>query len=130
MLYERWRQIARAHPDEIALRDLSSNRHWTFRELASAVESDVDEGGGIAFPQGISAEFIVAVLQAWRADRVVCPLETGQAPPEFSRALPSGIVHLKATSATGGDARLVAFTEAQLAADAANIVATMGLRPD
>ena len=40
------------------------------------------------------------------------------------------IVHLKPTSATTGGARFVAFTAEQLAADAENIVATMGLRPD
>jgi acyl-CoA synthetase (AMP-forming)/AMP-acid ligase II len=43
---------------------------------------------------------------------------------------PTEIVHLKMTSATTGAARLVAFTAEQLAADAENIVATMGLRPD
>jgi acyl-CoA synthetase (AMP-forming)/AMP-acid ligase II len=40
------------------------------------------------------------------------------------------IVHLKCTSATTGAARVIAFTAEQLAADAENIVATMGLRPD
>ena len=34
MLYERWRQIAGTYPDELALRELSSGRQWTFRELA------------------------------------------------------------------------------------------------
>jgi acyl-coenzyme A synthetase/AMP-(fatty) acid ligase len=37
---------------------------------------------------------------------------------------------LKTTSATTGAPRFVAFTAEQLAADAENIVATMGLRPD
>jgi acyl-coenzyme A synthetase/AMP-(fatty) acid ligase len=43
---------------------------------------------------------------------------------------PKEIVHLKTTSATTGVPRMVAFTAQQLAADADNIVATMGLRPD
>ncbi len=43
---------------------------------------------------------------------------------------PKGCVHLKWTSATTGHARLIAFTAEQLAADAAQIVAAMGLRPD
>ncbi len=34
------------------------------------------------------------------------------------------------TSATGGAPRMVAFTGEELVADADNIVATMGLRPD
>jgi acyl-coenzyme A synthetase/AMP-(fatty) acid ligase len=40
------------------------------------------------------------------------------------------MVHLKLTSATTGTPRLVAFTAEQLAADADNIVRSMGLRPD
>jgi len=39
------------------------------------------------------------------------------------------IVHLKTTSASTGQARMVAFTADQLAADVRNIVETMGLRP-
>ena len=83
----------------------------------------------IAFPQGLSAEFIVGVLRAWRQRVVVCPLEIGSAPPAL-RNPPPKCVHLKFTSASTGGPRLVAVTAAQLAADAENIVATMGLRPD
>lgn len=43
---------------------------------------------------------------------------------------PAGCIHLKTTSATTGAARLIAFTAQQLAADAAQIVSGMGLRPD
>ncbi|MBI5383336.1 MAG: long-chain fatty acid--CoA ligase [Verrucomicrobia bacterium] len=43
---------------------------------------------------------------------------------------PAHCVHLKTTSASTGVARVIAFTGEQLAADAENIVATMGLRPD
>ena len=43
---------------------------------------------------------------------------------------PAHCIHLKTTSATTGAPRFVAFTAEQLAADAENIVATMGLRPD
>src|SRR5262249_47419116 len=68
-------------------------------------------------------------LRAWRDDRVVSPLEVDQSPPRIP-PLPANIVHLKMTSATTGAPRLVAFTAAQLKADADNIVATMGLRRD
>jgi acyl-CoA synthetase (AMP-forming)/AMP-acid ligase II len=57
-------------------------------------------------------------------------LEIEQPPPEIAPELPPEIVHLKTTSATGGIARTVAFSRSQLIADAENIVATMGLRPD
>jgi long-chain acyl-CoA synthetase len=130
MLYERWRQIARAGSNAIALRDLASERQWTFNELALATEQAGPAGGQGAFPQGISAEFILSVLRAWRNGQIVCPVELDQAPPEIAPGLPPEIVHLKTTSATGGTPRMIAFTAAQLMADATNIVTTMGLRPD
>src|SRR5205807_1358532 len=49
--------------------------------------------------------------------------------PEIS-SIPPGVVHLKLTSATTGAQKLVAFTAAQLMADADQIVQTMGLRPE
>ncbi len=128
MLYERWREIAQARGAEIALRDLSCGRHWTFAELEAASKGAVE--GPVSFPLDSSAEFIFTVLRAWRGGRVVCPLAAGQPPPPPFAHIPPGIVHLKTTSATTGSQRVVAFTGAQLAADADNIVRTMGLRPD
>ena len=62
MLYERWRQMARACPAKIALRDLPSGRQWTFGELAAEAE----QGGGsrdrFAFPRGVCADFVLQVL--------------------------------------------------------------------
>ena len=128
-LYEKWRSVARERRDEFALRDLAAGRRWTFGQLAAEVEADGGASSPVAFPQGIGASFILEVLRAWRLGRIVCPLETGQPQPDFP--LPaSSIVHLKTTSATTGRPRLVAFTAGQLAADAANIVAAMGLRPE
>jgi len=69
------------------------------------------------------------LLTAWRENQLACPLETGQSPAEIPLP-PGNCIHLKATSATGGMARFVAFTGAQLMADAENIVVAMGLRPD
>ncbi|MDB6023745.1 MAG: AMP-dependent synthetase and ligase [Pedosphaera sp.] len=126
MLYERWRQIARECRNEIALRDLGRGEAWTFAELAAAGEKD-SSPGRIVFPRG--PQFVFTLLRAWHSGQVVCPLEPDQAAPEFEQ-LPAGCAHLKTTSATGGVTRVVAFTEAQLAADADNIVATMGLRRD
>src|SRR5205085_2009147 len=130
MLYERWRQIASHCPDEVALRDVAMDRVWTFAQLAAVAEHGAEETSPIAFPQSASAEFVIAVLRAWRSPQVLCPLEPGQMAPGITGDLPDGIVHLKMTSATTGAARLVAFTAPQLMADAENIVATMGLRPD
>jgi long-chain acyl-CoA synthetase len=130
MLYDRWRRIARAHPDQFALLEVAEKRRWTFGELLSAAQTGAENTQTVAFPQGGSADFIIDVLRAWQAGRVVCPLEPGQSRPEICRSLPSGVAHLKMTSATTGRTRLVAFTGRQLMADAENIVQTMGLRAD
>jgi acyl-CoA synthetase (AMP-forming)/AMP-acid ligase II len=130
MLFERWCQIARTRQDQIALRDLAAGERWSFGQLASAAETDATAGGPIAFPHGVSADFIFGVLRGWRSGQVVCPLEPDQTAPSMCGPLPAGIVHLKTTSATTGTPQLVAFTAAQLLADAENIVATMGLRPE
>src|SRR6185295_10575837 len=130
MLYERWREIAREYRKEIALRDLTSNQEWTFSELAAATERRSKTPPPIVHPQGVSASFVLTVLEAWRFGQILCPLETGQTQPSFAQLPPAACVHLKLTSATTGASRMVAFTAAQLAADAANIVATMNLRRD
>jgi acyl-CoA synthetase (AMP-forming)/AMP-acid ligase II len=113
------------------LTDVALGQRWTFRELASAGDrAGPGDGGPVAFPRGVSAQFILEVLRAWRSGQVVCPLEPEQAPPILPGGLPAGIAHLKTTSATTASPRLVAFTAPQLIADARNIVTTMGLRPD
>ena len=134
MLYERWRAVAAQRRDQLALRESASGQRWTFGELFTVAEAIRVGKNDFVFPQGHSAEFILAVLAAWRTGKTVCPLESGQSPPGGT-SVPasrrgSSLAHLKGTSATTGAARLVAFTAEQLAADAENIVATMGLRPD
>ncbi|HXG47432.1 MAG TPA: fatty acid--CoA ligase family protein [Methylomirabilota bacterium] len=129
MLYERWRDVVTGRRHEIALRELATDRAWTFAQLAAAAEHHPAPAGPVAHPCGSSAQFILDTLAAWREGRVVCPLEGGQAVPALGEP-PSGVVHLKSTSATTGAPRLVAFTAGQLAADAENVVLTMGLRPD
>jgi acyl-CoA synthetase (AMP-forming)/AMP-acid ligase II len=129
MLYDRWRQIVEERRNEVALTDSASGLKLTFRQLDEATE----KGGGspplTVFPQGLSSEFILTVLRAWRDGSVVCPLEEGQAPTVFP-ALPSGCVHIKTTSASTGVPRQILFTAGQMIADADQIVATMGLRRD
>lgn len=129
MLYERWGHIAADRRNDLALCDQASGRRWTFGELHAAGEARSVEGSAFVFPQGHSPEFILDLLAAWRSNKIVCPLESGQMPPRVPLP-PAWCVHFKTTSATTGAPRLVAFTAAQLAADAENIVATMGLRPD
>jgi acyl-coenzyme A synthetase/AMP-(fatty) acid ligase len=129
MLYGRWRKISAERCDQLALRDFASGRGWTFGELFSAGENEKSGASSTIFPQGLSPGFILELLAAWRENKIVCPLEAGQSPPEIPLP-PENCVHLKSTSATGGAARFVAFTAEQLMADAENIVVTMGLRAD
>lgn len=129
MLFNRWSAIVRQQAGEPALRDLAAGRQWSFRDLAHAVEHSAPCAQPMVHPQGNGVEFILTVLRAWRDKVVVCPLEPYQAPPPIPQP-PAGCRHLKLTSATSGIARMVAFTGEQLAADALNIVQTMGLRPD
>jgi len=128
MLYERWQKVVEGKRDEIALRDLASGQAWTFSQLSRESESPLPENPAIVFPQGNSPQFIITVLRAWRSQAVVCPLEMQQVPP-IVHVPNSPCCHLKITPA-GTEARMVAFTGEQLAADAENIVTTMGLRPD
>ena len=129
MLYERWRQVARERGNELALRELASGQQWTFAELARQAERLPVCGATVVYPQSHSAEFIFTLLRAWRDSAVVCPLEPEQLPPPV-RVPPAPCCHLKTTSATTGLPRQIAFRPEQLAADAENIVATMGLRAD
>ena len=129
MLYERWRQIARERSAEIALSEFPSGRRWTFAELSGVVEKSPAVGAPFVFAQGHSPEFVLEVLRAWRDHAILCPLEMGQ-PKPLLPVPPQPACHLKLTSATTGPTRAVIFTAEQLAADAENIVATMGLRPD
>jgi len=129
MLYKRWLQISRERARETALIVLAARRQWTFAELAAWTEDARQPESPVVYPQGHSAEFVLTILRAWRWNRVVCPLEPGQDPPAVPLP-PAGCVHLKLTSATTGVPRVIAFADQQLAADAENIMTTMGLRPD
>jgi long-chain acyl-CoA synthetase len=132
MLYERWQKVVQERKNEIALRDLASGQSWTFSQLNAEAEASRPEKSAMIHPQGNSPEFILAVLRAWRDGVVVCPLDAHHQPLAFLSPRPPlpRFCHLKTTPASIGIPRTVAFTQEQLAADAENIVATMGLRPD
>lgn len=129
MLYERWQSVVRNRRNEIALRDLASGRHWTFAQLNRESEAPLPGNPAMVYPQGQTPAFIITVLQAWRQQVVVCPLEAHHQPLAVVPPFPQ-CCHLKTTPACTGMPRAVAFTAEQLAADAENIVTTMGLRPD
>jgi long-chain acyl-CoA synthetase len=128
MLYQCWRDLAMRRRPDLALRDLASGQRWTFAELFDAGDNwDVPEDP-IVCPQGHSPDFIFSLLAAWRTGKIACPLDSSQSAPQVPP--PTGCIHYKWTSASTGAARLIAFDADQLAADAAQIVAAMGLRAD
>ncbi len=130
LLFERWRSAAARFPGELALVEFASGRRWTFRELfRESEEGAAGSSGAIAFPRGHNAEFVLQILRAWREGQAACPLEASQPSPEIDPA-PASWAHLKLTSASTGKAKCIGFTADQLAADPAQIVSTMGLRPD
>ena len=125
MLYERWREVVGEFYTELAVCDFASKQNWTFGQLDALAVGGTEQR--IVFPRGAAIDFILSVLTAWKSNAVVCPLEPDQPQPEIP-PLPRHIAHVKITSATTGPARLVALTAEQLAADARNIVSTMGLK--
>ncbi len=129
LLLNRWREVVARNPDAPALHDLALRKTWSFSELETAARQIPSPSGPLAHPTGHGVDFILTTLRAWQLGRTVCPLEAGQS-ASGAPASPAGIVHLKTTSASTGPARIVLFTAEQLAADADNIVSTMGLRPD
>ena len=127
MLYQRWRKIVQDRAQELALLHAPTGRRWTFSQLDQASDPPSTEKR-LVFAHGNGPEFVTTVLRAWRHGRALCPIETGQQMPAVFP--PPGCVHLKLTSASTGAARLVAFTADQIAADAHQIVSSMGLRPE
>jgi acyl-coenzyme A synthetase/AMP-(fatty) acid ligase len=130
MLFERWREIASKFAERPALIDHAKGIAWTFRQLSDAAQTPGSHKGKIVFPHARNPEFILQVIRAWASNRVICPLEPSQLEPKIDKLVPSGVVHLKITSATTGPPQMIAFTAEQLMADCDNIVSTMGIRRD
>jgi long-chain acyl-CoA synthetase len=129
MLYEQWKAISGVHRQELALWDLQSDSRWTFEQLDAEAEK-LPAGDPVIFASvDCPSRFIFEVLRAWRSGAVLCPLDEGRQPPRLE-AWPGECVHIKTTSGSEGAPQMIAFTGAQLRADADNIVATMKLRAE
>lgn len=128
MLEQRWRSTVDRFRSSLAVHEVASGRTWTFGELAGAADALPASTASLLFPRGPGVPFLLTVLQAWRTGAPICPLETAQPIPTLP-APPAPIAHLKSTSGSTGTPRWVALTEAQIAADADQIVDTMQLTP-
>jgi len=129
-LQQRWQGIVQAHGACRAVHLAAEGRSLTFAELEAAAAALPCAGPEVR-AAGHGLPFLLAVLRAWRDDAVLLPLDTGTTSPDTPPGgWPEDVCHLKSTSGSTGTPRQVMFTAAQLAADASQIVQTMGLRPE
>ena len=128
MLYQQWLRTLESHTDRPALYDRAGGRVWSFSDLQRELLL-APVAPRIVHPSGRDARFVIEVLRGWRTGSVVCPLEPGQEAPVAAEKA-EGFSHLKLTSSTTGPARMIGLSGAQMAADAEQIVATMGLHED
>lgn len=126
-LYPRWLTVAATRDSKVALRDLAGGQEWTFAELRE-LAAQAPTSPALLHTSARGLQLILDVLRSWRDGTVLVPDDGSGLKPPPRAALPAGCCHLKVTSGTSGRPRHVMFRADQLAADAAQIVATMGLR--
>ena len=118
-LYRTWQKRVAEQPDATALIDAVSGQAFTFAELDN---SKMPPAGA---PRGMSPRFVQQTLGGWCQGEPLVMLDGHT--NRIGTEIPDGIAHVKTTSGSTGEPRFILFTAEQLAADAANIVATMGL---
>jgi long-chain acyl-CoA synthetase len=126
---ERWQAVVAAHGPRTAVTDSATGESWSFLKL-DALGRAAPEAPPVLLTAGTGPGFIIDVLRAWRGGSVLLPDDTGAISAPDPTMLPGQTCHLKVTSGSTGARRMAAFTAEQLAADARQIVATMGLHGD
>ena len=129
-LYEHWLHIATTNATARALVDAASGQHWTFAELHARANAEPVSREPIREARGRGVDFLITALASWRDGNILCPCENQDDPIPTTLTPPANACHVKRTSGSTGAPRAVWFTEEQLAADAHQIVTTMGLRND
>jgi acyl-coenzyme A synthetase/AMP-(fatty) acid ligase len=128
-LYQQWLTVAATRGGDIAIRELASRRDWSFAKLRELAEQ-APTAPPVLHTTAKGLALVIDVLRAWRAGSVLVPDDgSARVPPPRSLLEPE-ICHLKVTSGSTGQPRHVMFRAEQLAADAAQIVSTMGLRAE
>ena len=134
MLFDCWREVVARNSHFVALRILATGEAVTFAQLGEELEKRAPLATEQIYPvsteEGGGRQLILETLRAWRDAAILLPYEGGAIPPLPNAPFPEKVVHLKLTSGSTGSPRFVAFSAAQLAADAAQICVSMGLRAD
>ena len=128
-LYHLWLSVAALRNAELALREPHGGRNWSFAQLRELAQQ-APPSPPLLHSSARGLALIVDVLRAWRDGAVLLADDGSGVPPPLLSMLQPGICHLKVTSGSTGTPRHVQFRAEQLAADAAQIVTTMGLRAD
>lgn len=125
MLYPLWLETCRLHRDRIAL--YQDGGSTTFGQLADALAARPRATAPLIARSG-SLDFFVAILQAWRDDQAVIPIEQA-APEPVITGIPTGTALVKYTPGATGVPRGIFFEAAAVANDAARLVDAMELSP-
>ncbi|WP_269537550.1 class I adenylate-forming enzyme family protein [Cerasicoccus fimbriatus] len=157
-LTDRWAKLLKQ--DAGALAVIEDGQHWTRAQLHELAMTKLElfrlqnlKRKAVALHLPNSVEWLATFLALRWAGAVVAPID-GVADTAFcrqqatatrcfamqsksleildqnARGWKDGIALLKLTSGTSGNPKAFAFTEAELCADADNIISTMGLRSD
>ncbi|MCX6875720.1 MAG: AMP-binding protein [Verrucomicrobia bacterium] len=128
-LYHHWRTVANARGGTLAVREVASGREWSFADLHE-LAVHAPPSPAVLHAPACGLGLVIDVLRAWRDGTVLVPDDGTGMPAPPPELLGSDVCHLKITSGSTGTPRWVKFRAEQLAADAAQIVATMGLRTE
>ncbi len=129
MLYPLWLETVKQHALRVAVYDAATGEMVSFAELARRADALPPATGPVIARSG-DLGFFLEVLRAWRDGQAVIPVERDRPAPDLPGHLPPGVVLVKHTPGATGVPRGIHFTAAQLAADAARLVAAMDMRPD
>lgn len=126
-LYSRWMNTLDANKSTIALVDLQTEQKLTFLELDRLLQEKPSTSDPV-IAESSGVDFIIHALWAWREGVAFIPMEaSSRLDLKRLNGIPSETAHVKHTSGTTGEPRLVLFTQCQLEADADQIVKSMGL---
>jgi acyl-coenzyme A synthetase/AMP-(fatty) acid ligase len=128
-LYARWREVAARRGSAVAVREFPGGRTCTFAELEQAGEQ-AEPSPHVLQTALTGFGFLIDVLRAWRDGAVLVPDDTGGTFHFDASELPGRVCHVKVTSGSTGNRQGVMFDAQALAADARQVITTMGLHED